>query len=61
VLFGGPPLLKGGRHIRYNEPTPMANLLLTMLDKVGVPTQELGDSSGRLEIDEPPARGLGGL
>jgi uncharacterized protein DUF1552 len=50
VLFGGPPMLQGGRHIRYAEPTPMANLLLTLLDKVGVPTDELGDSSGRLPV-----------
>jgi hypothetical protein len=61
VLFGGPQLLKGGRHIQYKEPTPMANLLLTMLDKVGVPTRELGDSSGPLALDQEPVRGLGGL
>lgn len=29
----------------------MANLLLTMLDKVGVPTERLGDSTGRLTLD----------
>ena len=50
VLFGGPDLLKGGRHIKCAEPTPMGNLLLTMLDKVGVPTRELGDSAGQLAL-----------
>jgi hypothetical protein len=56
VLFGGPDLLKGGRHVKYSEPTPMGNLLLTMLDKVGVPVHELGDSDGPLALDGEPAR-----
>ncbi len=47
---GGAGRLKGGRHLKYPE-TPMTNLLLTLLDKVGVPTEKLGDSTGRLEID----------
>jgi hypothetical protein len=29
----------------------MANLLLTMLDKVGVPLEKLGDSTGRLPLE----------
>ena len=36
VAGGGAGNLKGGRHIRYAEPTPLANLHLTLLDKVGV-------------------------
>jgi hypothetical protein len=42
---------KGDRHVRYPLETPMTNLLLTMLDKVGVPAETLGDSTGRLEIE----------
>ena len=42
--------LKGGRHIVYKQETPMTNLLLSMLDKVGVRTEKLGDSTGRLEL-----------
>jgi hypothetical protein len=42
---------KTGRHINYTLDTPMANLLLTVLDKVGVPLEKLGDSSGRLPLD----------
>jgi hypothetical protein len=42
--------LKGGRHIVYKQETPMTNLLLSMLDKVGVPAEKLGDSTGRLEL-----------
>ena len=52
VLAGGAcGQLKGGRHIRYPKETPMNNLLLTMMDKAGVPGPErFGDSSGRLEL-----------
>jgi hypothetical protein len=42
--------LKGGRHIVYKQETPMTNLLLSMLDKVGVQAEKLGDSTGRLEL-----------
>jgi hypothetical protein len=40
--------LQGGRHMRYPDGTPMANLLLTVLDKVGVELDHIGDSTGRL-------------
>ena len=50
VLAGGASCqIKGGRHIRYAEETPMNNLLLTMLDKAGVPTESLGDGTGKLK------------
>jgi hypothetical protein len=42
--------LRGGRHIVYKQETPMTNLLLSMLDKVGVPVEKLGDSTGRLDM-----------
>ena len=49
---GGAGQLKGGRHLEYPKDTPMANLLLTLLDKAGVgTTAALGDSSGRLDLD----------
>ena len=38
----------GDRHLVYTNDTPMTNLLLTMLDKAGVPAETLGDSTGRL-------------
>jgi len=41
--------IKSGRHVRCAPETPMNNLLLSMLDKVGVPTDTLGDSTGKLE------------
>ena len=50
VLVGGQSVnIKGGRHIRYKAETPMNNLLVTMLDKSGVPGETLGDSTGRVD------------
>lgn len=50
VLLGGAAgALKGGRHIRYADDTPLTNLWLTLLDKVGVRADKIGDSSGRIE------------
>ena len=38
-----------GRHFRYPKGTPMTNLYLTILDRVGVPAETLGDSTGPLK------------
>jgi len=40
--------LKGGRHVRYPDNTPLMNLLVTMLAKVDVHVDRLGDSTGLL-------------
>lgn len=40
--------LRPGRHVRYPDETPMANLFVAMLDRMGVPVETLGDSSGEL-------------
>ena len=45
VLGGGTGKLKGNQHLRYPEKTPIANLHLTLLDRIGVPMEKLGDSS----------------
>jgi hypothetical protein len=51
ILAGGASgQLRGGRHVKYAPHTPMSNLLLTMLDKVGARVDSIGDSTGRLEI-----------
>ena len=42
---------KTGRHLAYPENTPMANLLLTILDKAGVRIDKMGDSTGPLHPD----------
>jgi hypothetical protein len=50
VIAGGRSVqLKGGRHIRYAKETPLANLHLTLLDKLGVHLDQIGDSTGRLD------------
>jgi len=50
VLVGGAAGgLKGGRHIRYPKEVPLTNLWLTVLDKMGVPAEKMGDSTGRIE------------
>ena len=46
VAGGGAGTLKGGRHIRYPEGTPLANLYQTLLHKLGVPVERIGDSTG---------------
>jgi hypothetical protein len=51
ILVGGASgQLQGNRHIHQKEPTPMSNLLLAMLDKLGVHQDTFGDSTGQLEI-----------
>jgi hypothetical protein len=49
LIGGGNGKLKSARHIRYAYETPMNNLLLAMLDKAGVETEQLGDSTGKLQ------------
>jgi hypothetical protein len=46
---GGGGSLKPGRHLRYEKETPMTNLHLSLLDRMGVKTDRLGDSTGKLE------------
>jgi hypothetical protein len=51
VLAGGASgRLKGGRHLRHPKNTPMANLLLAMLDTLEVPTEKFGDSDGKVSL-----------
>jgi hypothetical protein len=50
MLVGGGSGSGRGRHLKYPSGTPLANLHLALLDKMGVPTVErMGDSTGRLE------------
>ena len=46
VAGGGAGTLRGGRHIRYPEGTPLSNLYQTVLSKLGVPVERIGDSTG---------------
>ena len=53
LLGGGAGHLNGGRHVAYAErdQTPLANLHVSLLDKLGAPVEQIGDSTG-------PLRGL---
>ena len=51
VVGGGAGSLKGGRHLAYSGEPPMANLLVTLMDKLGVPVERLGGSTGELPLD----------
>lgn len=48
VAGGAAGGMTGGRHIRYAEPTPLANLHLTLLERAGVNLESFGDSNGTL-------------
>jgi hypothetical protein len=48
LLGKGGGSIKPGRHLKYASKTPMNNLFLSMLDRMGSPVESLGDSKGRL-------------
>jgi len=49
VAGGGDGRMKGGRHITYADPTPLANLHLTLLEKAGVRMDSFADSQGKVD------------
>src|SRR6266487_1367934 len=49
VAGGAAGGMKGGRHIKYDKPRPLANLHLTLLDKVGVHLESFADSNGKID------------
>jgi hypothetical protein len=54
LVGGGAGTLKGGRHLNYADKPSIANLLVTLMDKLDVPVERLGGSTGRLPIDTLP-------
>jgi hypothetical protein len=47
AVFGrGYGRIRGGQHLKFPQNTPHANLLLTLLDRAGVPIEKVGDSTG---------------
>ena len=59
VAGGAAGKVRGGRHIKYSEPAPLANLHLTMLDAVGVRLDSFQDSTGKIDTLYSPV-GLAG-
>jgi hypothetical protein len=51
LVGGGAGRLKGGRHLTYTDKPSMANLLVTLMDKLDVPVEKIGGSTGALPID----------
>ena len=54
LVGGGAGKLHGGRHLKYSGDPSMSNLLVTLMDKMEVPVDRIGGSSGRLPIDAMP-------
>jgi hypothetical protein len=51
VMGGGAGTLKGGRHLTYTDKPTMGNLLVTLMDKMGVPVEKVGGSTGKLPLE----------
>jgi Protein of unknown function (DUF1552) len=51
LLGGGAGRLKGGRHLKYTDRPSIGNLLVTLMDKLDVPVEKMGGSTGKLPLD----------
>jgi hypothetical protein len=51
LLGGGNGRLDGGRHLKYTDKPSIANLLVTLMDKLDVPVEKIGGSTGKLPLD----------
>jgi hypothetical protein len=47
--------IAAGRHVRVDDSTPLTNVYRSMLETAGVPTEKIGDSSGKLDVLFRPA------
>jgi hypothetical protein len=50
LLGKGVDQLKGGQHLKFKDGTPITNLQLTLMDKMGVRLERFGDSTGTLNL-----------
>ena len=50
LITPGVAAMRGGRHVRYPKDTPVANLYLALLEKLGIQAERFGDNTGRLEL-----------
>ena len=51
LVGGGAGRLDGGRHVKYTDKPSIANLLVTLMDKLDVPVEKIGGSTGKLPLD----------
>ena len=54
LVGGGAGKIKGGRHLKFTNKPSMANLLMTIMDKMDYPVEKVGGSTGKLPIDTLP-------
>jgi len=54
LVGGGAGTLRGGRHLKFTNKPSQANLLMTLMDKMGYPVEHVGGSTGKLPIDTLP-------
>jgi hypothetical protein len=47
LVGGGCGRIKGNQHLKYDDKTPLANLLLTILDRANIPETSIGDSTSK--------------
>ncbi|MET0501621.1 MAG: hypothetical protein ABW172_08900, partial [Candidatus Binatia bacterium] len=50
LVGGGSGQLKGGRHLKFADKPSNANLLVAIMDKMGVPVEKVGGSNGKLSL-----------
>jgi len=50
LVAGAQTGIEGNRHVKYPDDTPMANLYLTLLDRLGVAVERFGDSTGQVAL-----------
>ena len=50
VLLGENVGSSAGQHVAYPEGTPFTNLLVTLMERFGVPIEQLGSSTGKVEL-----------
>jgi hypothetical protein len=51
LVGGGSGQLKGGRHLKFTDRPSNANLLVAIMDKMGVPVEKVGGSTGKIQLD----------
>jgi hypothetical protein len=51
LVGGGAGRLAGGQHLTYKDKPSIANLLVTLMDKLDVPVEKIGGSTGKLPIE----------
>jgi hypothetical protein len=54
LVGGGSGQLKGGRHLKFTDRPTNANLLVAIMDKMGMPVEKVGGSTGKLALDPLP-------